>query len=81
MTVLKLNDNGVWLLTAILSIIDIAFISNIYNNIIGILMLTPIILSTNLLIASNIKIIDIKKELAHRSKNEILFPFPISHYK
>lgn len=68
MTVLKLNDNGVWLLTAILSIIDIAFISNIYNNIIGILMLTPIILSTNLLIASNIKIIDIKKELAHRSK-------------
>lgn len=68
MTVLKLNDNGVWLLTAILSIIDIAFISNMYNNIIGILMLTPIILSTNLLIASNIKIIDIKKELAHRSK-------------
>lgn len=68
MTVLKLNDNGVWLLTAILSIIDIAFISNIYNNIIGILMLTPIILSTNLLIASNIKIIDIKKELAHHSK-------------
>lgn len=68
MTVLKLNDNGVWLLTTILSIIDIAFISNIYNNIIGILMLTPIILSTNLLITSNIKIIDIKKELAHRSK-------------
>ena len=68
MTVLKLNDNGVWLLTTILSIIDIAFISNIYNNIIGILMLTPIILSTNLLITSNIKIINIKKELAHRSK-------------
>lgn len=68
MTVLKLNDNGVWLLTAILSIIDIAVISNIYNNIIGILILIPIILSINLLITSNIKIIDIKKELAHRSK-------------
>lgn len=68
MTVLKLNDNGVWLLTTILSIIDIAFISNIYNNIIGILILIPIILSINLLITSNIKIINIKKELAHRSK-------------
>lgn len=68
MTVLKLNDNGVWLLTTILSIIDIAFVSNIYNNIIGILILIPIILSINLLITSNIKIINIKKELAHRSK-------------
>lgn len=68
MTVLKLNDNGVWLLTTILSIIDIAFISNIYNNIIGILILIPIILSINLLITNNIKIINIKKELAHRSK-------------
>lgn len=68
MTVLKLNDNGVWLLTTISSIIDIAFISNIYNNIIGILILIPIILSINLLITSNIKIINIKKELAHRSK-------------
>lgn len=68
MTVLKLNDNGVWLLTTILSIIDIAFISNIYNNIIGILILMPIILSINLLITNNIKIINIKKELAHRSK-------------
>lgn len=61
MTVLKLNDNGVWLLTTILSIIDILFISNIYNNIIGILTLVPIILSINLLITSNIKIINIKK--------------------
>lgn len=68
MTVLKLNDHGVWLLTTILSIIDIAFVSNIYNNIIGISILIPIILSINLLITSNIKIIDIKKELAHRSK-------------
>lgn len=68
MTVLKLNDNGVWLLTAILSTIDVVFISNIYNNIIGISILIPIILSINLLITSNIKIIDIKKELAHRSK-------------
>lgn len=68
MTVLKLNDHGVWLLTAILSIIDIAFVSNIYNNIIGISILIPIILSINLLITSNIKIIDIKKELAQRSK-------------
>lgn len=68
MTVLKLNDNGVWLLTTILSIIDISFISNIYNNIIGILILIPIILSINLLITNNIKIINIKKELAHRSK-------------
>lgn len=68
MTVLKLNDNGVWLLTTILSIIDIAFISIIYNNIIGISILIPIILSINLLITSNIKIINIKKELAHRSK-------------
>lgn len=68
MTVLKLNDHGVWLLTTILSTIDVVFISNIYNNIIGISILIPIILSINLLITSNIKIIDIKKELAHRSK-------------
>lgn len=68
MTVLKLNDHGVWLLTTILSAIDVVFISNIYNNIIGISILIPIILSINLLITSNIKIIDIKKELAHRSK-------------
>ncbi len=64
MTVLKLNDNGVWLLTTILSIIDIAFISNIYNNIIGISILIPIILSINLLITSNIKIINIKKRIS-----------------
>ncbi len=68
MTVLKLNDNGIWLFATILSIIDLLLISNFCKNNIALIITIPLLISINLLITSNIKIIDIKKELAHRSK-------------
>ena len=68
MTILKLNDNGIWLLTTILSIIDLIFILNFNCDIFTILIFTPIIMAINLLITSNIKIIDIKKELVNSTK-------------
>ena len=65
MVVLKLNNNGVWLLSLILTVIFQLIIFNI--NISLALITTPLILAISLIISRNIKIIE-KKELVKPAK-------------
>ena len=65
MVVLKLNNNGVWLLSLILTVIFQIIIFNINTSIA--LITTPLILAISLIISSNIKIIT-KKELVKPAK-------------
>lgn len=67
MVVLRLNENGIWLLTGLLTFIITTMLIFANISFMTILIMTPLLIGINLIISSNLKIA-IKKELVKPAK-------------